>query len=239
MNIQTNPIFVAATAGAFTAAVVVGAVSAYMMAHSPNYVSQPAAKPSAGTLSTITAIQPSVESSARSLNSENPDRFAKLEQRLDAMAASLTRSESAPEMHPVDDAEHSDVEAGADEFDIEQARAHELESWEERKLDFEREPVDRNWAFATRDTFLTDMVSIAQEKGLTVMDADCRTTQCKVVIEWPSYDDAATGFNQLLHHEYQVNCGKETLLPEPPEWETGLPYQVTMLFDCSDSRGRG
>ena len=142
-------------------------------------------------------------------------------------------------MHPVDDAEHSDVEAGADEFDIEQARAYEVESWEERKLEFEREPVDRSWASATRDTFIADMVSIAQENGLTVMDADCRTTQCKVVIEWPSYDDAATGFNQLLHHEYQVNCGKETLLPEPPEWEAGLPYQVTMLFDCSDSRGRG
>lgn len=239
MNIQTNPIFVAAVAGGFTAAVVVGAVSAYMTAHSPDYVSQPAAIPSAGIPPAAAAIQPSVESSARPPNAKSPDRVAELEQRLDAMAASLSRSASALEERPFDNTEPSGEEAGADEFNIEQARAYELESWEERKQQFEREPVDRNWALATRDTFLTDMVSIAQENGLTVMDADCRTTQCKAVIEWPSYDDAAAGFNQLLHYDYQVNCGKETLLPEPPEWEAGLPYQVTMLFDCSDSRGRG
>ncbi len=231
MNINTKPIFAAAAAGAVAGAIVVGAVSSFQN-------TEPTSEGAEQWITTTAAEKPTSDPVV-GLGVEHRARMAKLERRLDAVAESITRSQSAVAETSIDDAESTDEEATADEFDIEQARAYEIESWEQKKVAFESEPIDRGWAFGASNAFLSDLSAIDEGHPLVVIDAECRTSQCKVVVEWPSYDDAVAGFSQLLHQQYQVNCAKETLLPEPNESDVGLPYQMTVLFDCSGARGQG
>jgi len=231
MNIKTNPIFAAGAAGAVAGAIVVGAVS--------SFPKKEATFEEPEQWIPITAAEKPASDSVVGLGVEDRARMAKLERRLDTVAKSISRSRTAFAEAAIDDAESTDDEATADEFDIEQARAYEVESWEHKKIAFESEPVDRSWALGASNAFLTDLSAIDEEHSITVIDAECRTSQCKVIVEWPSYDDAVAGFSQILHQDYQVNCAKETLLPEPNESDVGLPYQMTVLFDCSGARGQG
>lgn len=231
MNMSTKPIIAAAAAGAIAGAVVVGAAS-YLSTNKKTAEGSDQWIP-------ITAEEKPASNPVPGLGVEDRARMAKLERRLDTVAESVSRSRTAFAETAVDDSESTDEEATADAFDIEQARAYEIESWEQKKVAFESEPIDRGWAFGASNAFLSDLSAIDEGHSLAVIDAECRTSQCKVVVEWPSYDDAVAGFSQLLHQQYQVNCAKETLLPEPSESEMGLPYQMTVLFDCSGARGRG
>jgi hypothetical protein len=53
-------------------------------------------------------------------------------------------------------------------------------------------------------------------------------------VEFDNYDAALTEHTRLLHHDYQVNCARELLLPEPEDVQA--PYLATVLYDCSALR---
>jgi hypothetical protein len=54
-----------------------------------------------------------------------------------------------------------------------------------------------------------------------------------------SSGEAVQGFTPLVHHSYQANCARETLLPSPRAEETAQPYHMTIIFDCSTWRQQG
>lgn len=237
MNTQNKPVLVSATAGAVAGSIIVATLFYVFTGGEADRALNVA------TVTSSTAPDTSDESRrfstmpAPGLNSGDRARIAQVETRLGDVAKSIAKLQ--PEIRSVktSGASGTDEEAAADAFDIEEARQKELEFWEQKKESFELEEVDNAWAYDARDAFVTDVSDIAQQNGIKVIEADCRTTQCQVVVEWPTYDDAVVGFGELLHHEYQINCAKETLLPEPVTTDPNLPYQMTVLFDCSGARG--
>lgn len=142
---------------------------------------------------------------------------------------------AAPKANPVDSASHDD-EPSAGFSGQEQAKLQEIERWEQVTSAFEKEPLDPAWAAETSSRFAADLTQLADENKLAFIDVACRRSRCKAVMEWPSYDEATAGFDKLLHHVYQINCGTETLLPEPGEGQSGQPYQVTVIFDCAPAQ---
>ena len=230
MNTHRLQLAVGAALGIAAASVAVGGL---IWVATPHQIDR-APDDSAGSAEVVTSVpasEPAGPSEAVPAAKARPERTAA------AATRAAPRPSAAPEVTQPD--EVPDAEAGADELDIAMARQQELEAWSNLQVEYEREPVDRQWSVDAGEKFLTDMLAIAEENGLDVVDADCRTTRCKAVVQWPSFDQAVAGFTTLLHHQYQVTCARETLLPEPAEQEAGLPYQVTVLFDCSGARYGG
>jgi hypothetical protein len=151
-----------------------------------------------------------------------------LEQRLQQLENTRNAPQGAAE----------EAQTGA-ELTPEEGRAAELAWWEETQRRFEREAVDTPWATATTSLFAEDLGGLVENAGFTLVHTECRSTQCAAVLEWSSYGDAVQGFATLLHHSYQANCARGTLLPPPQPEEVEQPYHMTIIFDCSAWRQHG
>lgn len=226
MNSNLQPLLLAATAGAVSGVLVFGGLSWYTHDRPPEAVVQSLQAPPipVQVAAVHTAERPSVRAAPAPAD-DTAARMVRLERQVEGLSGALRTAHAAPAPAP------ADSEAVADPLDIEHARVAELASWEEKKRSLQGEPVDPKWSAKASDSFIDDLAGLSQDNGFSVVAADCRTTQCAVVVEWPSYDDATAHFDALLHHNYQVNCSRETLLPEPVESAVG-PYQVTVLFSC-------
>ena len=163
---------------------------------------------------------------------ENEARIAALQARLNSLVQGQALADAE------DSEQHqqylNDIEL--QEFSPEDARFMELEQWDAMKAAYEQEVIDPQWSEATNTLFIADIEELAQQNGFVVVNTECRTTQCSAVVEWPSFSEAALGFTALLHHSYNANCARETLLPEPEGGELDASYQVTIIFDCSEWR---
>lgn len=122
------------------------------------------------------------------------------------------------------------------EITPEEARARDLAWWDGMKTNFEQEPVDREWSEKANADFVTDISQLANEKGFSLLYTECKTSQCRATLEWSSFDEASIGFSDLLHHQYQSNCARYTLLPEPTAEDIDNPYQMSIIFDCSETK---
>jgi hypothetical protein len=125
------------------------------------------------------------------------------------------------------------------ELSPEAGRAAALAWWEETRERFEREAVDTPWAAATTQLFAADIAGLGEDSGFALVHTECRSTQCMAVMEWSSYGEAVQGYATLLHHPYQANCVRHTLLPAPDTTEVAQPYHMTIVFDCSEWRQPG
>lgn len=159
------------------------------------------------------------------------NRIQSLEQRINDLAALISTENVSQEARKVEE-----EAAELNEITPEEARARDMEWWQNMKAVFEQEPIDHKWSETTNGLFTSDISQLSEEKGFSLIHAECRTTQCEVILEWPSFDEASIEFSHLLHHEYKANCARYTLLPEPVNDEDGKPYEMTMIFDCSDLR---
>jgi hypothetical protein len=83
------------------------------------------------------------------------------------------------------------------------------------------------------------MAGLGEDAGFSLVQTACRSTQCAAVLAWSSYDEAVQGYAALLHHPYQANCARHTLLPAPDTAEADQPYSMTIIFDCSTWRQQG
>jgi hypothetical protein len=163
---------------------------------------------------------------------QNQARLQQMEQRLSQLASTLNLNSGA-----ADDFEAKALELG--KLTPEEAKAADLNWWEETKIRFEREEVDTQWAEATNQLFKSDIAGLAEGSGFSMLHTECHSTQCSAVLEWPSYGEATLGYAKLLHHPYQANCAGHTLLPEPSDEDADQPYQMTIIFDCSEWRVQG
>lgn len=167
-------------------------------------------------------------------------RLSDLEQRMGTIADSLAgvqRELMAQKYEPEADWENESLIENAQ--DIEAMREYEYQRWEDKIYALSAEAVDRHWAPQARDAFESDAMDIATMRDLSIVDTDCRTTRCSVTVEWPSFVEAANSFSDFLHHDYQLKCAIETLLPEPPQDQLEQPYQMTVLYDCGDHSAPG
>jgi hypothetical protein len=122
------------------------------------------------------------------------------------------------------------------ELTLKEGRAADLAWWKETQERFEREEADPQWAAATTPLFVADMADLGEVAGFSLVQTTCRSTQCAAVLKWSSYGEATQGYAALLHHPYQANCARHTLLPAPDATEAEHPYFMTIIFDCSKWR---
>lgn len=163
----------------------------------------------------------------RDQSRQNQAQLQQLEQRLNQLVSPLNSNNGV-----ADDFKATALQR--EEVTPEEGRAADLHWWEETKMRFEREEVDTKWAKATNQLFASDLTGLVEGSGFSIVHTECRTTQCSAVLEWASYDEASQGYATLLHHPYEANCTRHTLLPEPSEKDADQPYQMTIIFDCSE-----
>jgi hypothetical protein len=94
--------------------------------------------------------------------------------------------------------------------------------------------VDPSWSGAAARDFNTDLTEVATAAKFTVSHVECRTSQCRVGLKWPSYDQATQTWKQALHKTYKQNCGVEAFVPTPDD--PTQPYEAMYYFDCLDQR---
>jgi hypothetical protein len=164
---------------------------------------------------------------------------AELEQRIRRLEA-LGRGASAAgteETEKADEAEGADLPDPPE--DIEEHKQAVEQRFAQRVEEHFAEPEDRGWARPTERVLESDFQKgvLARAQNATLVEVSCKTTTCAATVEWSGYDKASAAWSELLHGEYSVNCGREIVIPDPPE---GTPpdatYRATLLLDCEEAR---
>lgn len=112
--------------------------------------------------------------------------------------------------------------------------AFALESWHQRLEQHAREPIDRTWAGAAEASFSNDLASFGREAGFDVTKVECATNTCTARIAWTDFSAAQNAHGAILHYHFAKNCAR-SLAMEPAD-RPGDPYEMTVLFDCSEFR---
>lgn len=194
------------------------------------------------SVSTTRLNSRSADNATDTADAENQRRLARLEQQLSALANAASTRNARDIASDTDQGtlvgEPDPMAAPDSEKPVspEEAKRMAIAAWEQTQANFLREPVDPAWALNTSEMFRADVGALAHGQGFSVIQSECRTTHCTVMVEWPSFEDAVDGFKTLLHHNYQANCARETLLPDPDPATAGSPYQASIIFDCSEWR---
>jgi hypothetical protein len=115
------------------------------------------------------------------------------------------------------------------------ARDLHLQEHEEALAEHAREPIDATWARGANRSLETDLAPLSEAHQFRVQRVDCRTHKCVVTLEWKSYQDAINTYTHVLPANYDVNCPRRIILPEPED--PGRAYQANLIFDCETLRG--
>jgi hypothetical protein len=95
------------------------------------------------------------------------------------------------------------------------------------------EGLDESWADGAAAEFGAALRRAAERSKFVVRGIDCRTTRCRVELEWPSYEVASATFGDVLLTSLP-GCGSAILL-DPPRDPTA-PYQGWAMYNCEDAR---
>ncbi len=119
-----------------------------------------------------------------------------------------------------------------EDLDPDTARAEALARWQSTLAAHDAEPVDDAWAADVTPRYARDLYDLSQsaDASFDVLDTACKTTTCSALLEFSDYGTATEEFSQLLYYDYEQNCSKEILLPEPAD--PAARYRATVLFDC-------
>jgi hypothetical protein len=70
-----------------------------------------------------------------------------------------------------------------------------------------------------------------------VAQVDCRFDTCVAVLDWPSRNQAAAEWSDLLTFPYRANCGRAIVIPEAEAGGGGdRPVRANLVFDCSETK---
>jgi hypothetical protein len=114
--------------------------------------------------------------------------------------------------------------------DAEEWKAHRERHHEELVQAHSRETRDSNWAPGAEAQLTTDFGATKSSDGFSVRGVDCRSKTCLVNLEWKNYGEAVAGWSSTVVRQYQLNCAREILLPEPSNPD--VPYQASLVFSC-------
>ena len=169
----------------------------------------------------------------QNLARSNESKILDVQSQLDELKRQASTNKSAQQANPPESPQ--DESAIYDEQTPEEAMTDEYAWWDNLKIQVELENYDSTWAPTAESNFQHDFVSLATEGEFTLVNTDCRTTRCAVTVEFPSYTVATENFSKLLHHQYQTNCARHTMLPKPDRAQGESSYQATFIFECNDS----
>jgi hypothetical protein len=184
---------------------------------------------------------PGEETPAREVVAQpaDSDRNAGLEwrlRRLEAQAAATTATADVNRSRAARDGGAAPPTHGFSQADQQAEQQRHAREYEETIRAHDREPVDGPWADKTARSLSSEMSRLSEAGRFAVTTVDCKTTTCKTVFRWPSYETALGAYASLLDHTYEANCTHTILLPAPPD--PNAPYQATMLFDCEEMRAQ-
>lgn len=148
---------------------------------------------------------------------------------LEARLRELERKERAPAEEPP-----PEVPAEPSVISGEEAKKLVLERQAERERSFVDDPIDSAWAGPAKQAFQRDLGQLAASAEFSVLAVECKTTQCRAKVRWPSYEKAVQTWKAALHKSYEVNCGIEAFVPAPDD--VSAPYETALYFDCTDER---
>jgi len=101
---------------------------------------------------------------------------------------------------------------------------------------FEAESYDPAWSTIAKSAFQQDLDAITVNKDYKVKSLDCKTTLCRAVVSWASYDEAQSAAGHFMHAMYHTNCAKTLYAPKPED--PNAPYEGTIIYDCTSLRAR-
>jgi hypothetical protein len=153
------------------------------------------------------------------------ERLARLEERLNAKddSPSSDKIDTPPQEPP----SHPDPEEESEKL---------VQHWEDRLQRYADEPEDRVWAAPMKKSLESSVSSLATQGHFTLVETECRSQTCSATVEWKDYSDAMESHSQLIFEQYGPNCARDVFLPEPEDRQ--VPYQATVLYDCSQSPGK-
>lgn len=120
--------------------------------------------------------------------------------------------------------------------DPESMRAAHMQAFQAVLQRHAHERVDARWAPTAQRSLQTDLAGLSEANHFRVVQVDCRTNLCVTTLEWPTYESATEATRNLLHQNYQLNCSRRILLPDPGD--PAASYQARMVLDCEGAEGR-
>jgi hypothetical protein len=99
---------------------------------------------------------------------------------------------------------------------------------------FEVEGYDPAWSTSTRTAFQQDLKALSGDKNYQIKSVECKTTLCRAVVHWNSYDEVRSTAGELMHAMYRTNCTKTLFAPRPEDPKA--PYDGTVMYDCTSLR---
>jgi hypothetical protein len=91
-----------------------------------------------------------------------------------------------------------------------------------------RDPVDDAWANASAQTLSHELEGMSKAGHFRVGRIDCKSSSCIAVTEWNDFETARTGYADLVHHVYPVNCAREMFLPTPSD--PSATFEATLVL---------
>ena len=144
-----------------------------------------------------------------------------------ASAAAVPRVSGAP-MRALTSGKH-----GADD---EKALSHERAARHEAAIAAHWfEPRDADWAGLAEAALWRGLLGAAGANEFSIVEVDCGAWTCIATLEWPSYTTALRTWRGLLQGDYEINCGREVLMPEPGPQQGLRPYRATIVFECQEN----
>ena len=117
-----------------------------------------------------------------------------------------------------------------------EAKEHAEQVWRGQLAAHDAEPVNAKWSAAVTPGFQADFAKFSSDVGFAVGATDCRSTSCTVEVEWPTFGEAATSYDQVVNQPFTNNCAVHIILPEPSKGAGDQPYKGKYLFrDCEPS----
>lgn len=98
--------------------------------------------------------------------------------------------------------------------DADASRRQRFEEFERLISQHEEEPVDRDWSAFFEGAIGANLGALAGTQGFSIEDVSCRSQTCVARISWPGFENAMSGWKNVLHHSGGVGCARQILLPD-------------------------
>ena len=100
---------------------------------------------------------------------------------------------------------------------------------------FESDAVDASWAPTATKTLNSSLEMLATTAQFSLVEAECRTTHCRAVVEFATLESAEVNAGGLAEARLgSLNCAQG--LQVPPDADPDAPVRAELFLDCTDLR---
>jgi hypothetical protein len=99
----------------------------------------------------------------------------------------------------------------------------------------EQERPDPTWSLHAEQALSKGLDNLGGALGFSVKNAECKTTRCRAVVQWPDRDAAERSASQLAERSFpELNCEQTVLRSDPTD--ARVSGMVTLYLNCSQQR---